>query len=184
VTAAVAQETPDVPEIDRRLERLLEETEAATGPAAWPRVEALVTALVELYGRALRRLLDHARAASTDGGAALDARLERDPVVVGLLVLHDLHPVPVEARVERALARVASSTPSAARVLLVRVEGGTAFLRVEGTEHPPALALIVRAIELEAPELTGVQVAGLSTTEPPILPGFVPLERLRRRGDG
>ena len=98
-------------EHDRKIERLLAEAEAATGPTAWPRVEALVSAVVDLYGAGLERMLACARA-SVESREELDERLVRDDLLSSLLLLHDLHPVPLEERLTRALARVERESPA------------------------------------------------------------------------
>jgi hypothetical protein len=64
-----------------RVERLLEEVDE--------RGEELVQALLDMYGEGLRRIL-----ARTD-----PAVLVEDELLSELLLLHDLHPVPLDARV-------------------------------------------------------------------------------------
>lgn len=175
--------TLDAREHDRRIERLLAEAEAASGPVAWPRVEALVTALVDLYGRGLARILAHAREAAGSASADLDEQLQRDELVASLLVLHGLHPVPVEARVARALRRVESELPDAAPLSLVSVDSGTVTLRVAEGARPPPTQVVARAVELEAPELAGVRVVGGEVAKPAARePAIVPVERLKRGG--
>jgi hypothetical protein len=85
----------DVREQGRHIEQLLDAVEAAAGPQAWPRVEAFVAALLELYGDGLERLIASARAEARSI-VDLDARLSRDEVVSSLLVLHGLHPAGLE----------------------------------------------------------------------------------------
>lgn len=80
---------------DRRILQLLAEAEAACGPTAWPRVESLVTALVELYGAGLARIVETARGRVADP-AGLDRALVRDELVSSLLVLHELVEPPPE----------------------------------------------------------------------------------------
>jgi hypothetical protein len=71
------------------VERLLEDVEATAGPVAWPRVEALVTALVDLYGEAMERLVGHARGSARDP-ATFDALVQSDELVASLLALRDM----------------------------------------------------------------------------------------------
>lgn len=80
---------------DRLVLRLLAEAEAACGPAAWPRVESLITALVDLYGAGLERIVTIARAEVTDP-VALDRALVADEIVSSLLVLHEIVEPPPE----------------------------------------------------------------------------------------
>jgi hypothetical protein len=163
------------------VERLLEEAEAVTGPVAWPRVEALVAALVSLYGEGLERTLACARAAARDG-ESLDVLLARDELVSSLLMLHDLHPFAVEARVAAALERVRTELPGAAVLTLAGIEEGVVKLKVAPgtpvTTRPPPTTIVAREIEREAPEVLGVEIAG----DAPATAGssFVPLERLTR----
>jgi hypothetical protein len=74
-----------------RIEKLLDEVQATAGPVAWPRVESLITALVELYGAGIERVVTMARESARDS-AELDQLLLKDDLVSSLLVLHDLHP--------------------------------------------------------------------------------------------
>jgi hypothetical protein len=80
-------------ERDRLIMRLLAEAEAACGPAAWPRVESVITALVDLYGAGLERILDRAKAAASDP-VTLERTLADDEIVSSLLVLHELQEPP------------------------------------------------------------------------------------------
>lgn len=166
-------------EHDKLVERLLAEAEAACGPTAWPRVEALVTSLVELYGEGLGRILEHARAAarsSTD----LDAQLAGDEVVASLLLLHDLHPVALDRRIERALERLHEEVPHASSLAVVGVADGVVKLRaVDATATPPTSHVVARAIEREAPELAGIQVDGAAPARPD---GLLPAGSLLRGG--
>jgi len=164
-------------EQDRLLARLLADAEAACGPAAWPRVEAVVTGLVELYGTGLERILVLARAAALDR-AALDEDIAADDVVASLLLLHDLHPLALEQRIERALERVRDEVPHASALSLVGVTDGVVKLRAaQANAQLPTTHVVARAIEREAPELAGVQIDG---APPARADGLLPVERLVR----
>jgi hypothetical protein len=82
-------------ERDRLILQLLAEAEAACGPVAWPRVESLITALVDLYGVGIERIVEMARARAVDP-AALDRALVGDEIVSSLLVLHEIVEPPPE----------------------------------------------------------------------------------------
>jgi hypothetical protein len=166
-------------EHDRIVERLLGEAEAACGPTAWPRVEALITSLVELYGEGLARLLEHARGEARSA-TDLDQRIAADEVVGSLLLLHDLHPVALDRRIERALERLHEEVPHASSLAVVAVSDGVVKLRaVDSKATPPTSHVIARAIEREAPELAGVQVDGAS---PARTDGLLPAGSLVRGG--
>ncbi|HEV2243233.1 MAG TPA: hypothetical protein VGR98_19470, partial [Streptosporangiaceae bacterium] len=57
------------------------------------------------YGDGLGRIVAVLAGEGAAGAAVLD-RLTSDPLVESLLLLHDLHPLDVDARVQRALDRV------------------------------------------------------------------------------
>jgi Fe-S cluster biogenesis protein NfuA len=81
-----------------RLDDLLGKLEEIPGATAAMALEA-AQALTEVYGTALARVVERA------SPALLDA-FDRDELLRHLLVLHDLHPLPVEERISRALDRV------------------------------------------------------------------------------
>ena len=140
-----------------RVEELL--TRIEDNPAA---CEA-VAAVVELYGDALRRLVSGVDPAE-------------DELLSHLLVLHDLHPVAVESRVEEALDEVRPYLRShGGDVELVGVEDGVAKLRLAGTCNgcPSSSATMRLAVEeavlKAAPELTRVEAEGASGAKPALL---------------
>jgi Fe-S cluster biogenesis protein NfuA len=94
-----------------RVEALLDE---ADGPAL-----EVVTALVEMYGEGLARMM-----ALASDESAHDA-FAADELVSHLLLLHDLHPVPLEERVRGAI----DAAGAAAEVLAI--EGGVVRLRAK-----------------------------------------------------
>lgn len=169
----------DVERVAERVEELLgvlQDTDAATAGLA----EELVRELLGLYGEALRRVLE----LLGDDSARLG--LVADPLVSALLVLHELHPLPAEVRIERALEGVRPYLGShAGGVQLVGLDGdGVVRLRLEGTCHGcPSSAATVRdaleaAVMQAAPEAVAVEVEGLVA---PANPGFVPVESVGLR---
>ncbi|WP_037604231.1 hypothetical protein [Streptacidiphilus rugosus] len=98
MTAAATQSAPSPQQTAARVEELLDRL-AAQDPAAAATAEELVRALMEFYGAGLARAVG---LLSGRSGAPLDALLA-DEVTAGLLVLHDLHPDDLAARVGRAL---------------------------------------------------------------------------------
>lgn len=163
-----------------RIETLLRDVEAIAGPVAWPRVQSLVTALVDLYGAGLGRVLDHAGECVRDR-AELDRRLAADEVVASLLALHDLHPIPLEQRVERALDRARAQLSSDAIIELAEIRGGVASVRVSGAESGSGVVLtqlVARAIEHDAPEIGEVHVDGAPPPASPKGENIVSVARL------
>jgi hypothetical protein len=118
-----------------------------------PVSEALVVILTELYGNALSRVL--AAISETPSSEKILDRLCDDPLVGGLLVVHDLHPRPLAARVERALATVDRSK-HAAPVALDRIEDDVVYVRLGAATGADGRTAIARAVAAAAPEISHV----------------------------
>jgi Fe-S cluster biogenesis protein NfuA/nitrite reductase/ring-hydroxylating ferredoxin subunit len=114
-----------------------------------------------MYGAGLERIV------ALVGPEAHDA-LARDELVSGLLMIHDLYPVPLEERVMQALDTVRPYMEShGGNVELLGIEDGVAKLRLEGSckscrASSSTLELAVRrALEEAAPDLEGMDVEGV-----------------------
>jgi Fe-S cluster biogenesis protein NfuA len=159
-----------------RIEEILASLRSQAGETASAAAEELVRLLVGLYGDGL----SHIVAALRDGGEAGQAMLDTlaaDPIVEGLLLVHGLHPLDVDARIQRALDRVRPYLGShAGGVQYLGVsEEGTARLRLEGSCHGcPSSTVTVRlaiegAVQEAAPEVTEVVVEGMTAPPEPAL---------------
>jgi Fe-S cluster biogenesis protein NfuA/nitrite reductase/ring-hydroxylating ferredoxin subunit len=154
-----------------RIEELLATLRSTSGSAG-AAAEELVRLLLGLYGDGLGRIMD---ALATEGAAgdAVRDRLLADPLVESLLLLHDLHPLDVDTRIQRALDRVRPYLGSHAGGVEYLGTGpdGVARLRLEGSCHGcPSSTVTVQlaiegAVQDAAPEVTEVVVEGM--TEPP-----------------
>jgi hypothetical protein len=91
----------DARETGARVETLLAELRARSGPEAADLAEELVTCLVRLYGAGLEAIIR-----TIGDEQRLQALLIADPLVESLLLVHDLHPMPPDARIRRALGRL------------------------------------------------------------------------------
>ncbi len=118
-----------------------------------PVSEALVVLLTELYGDALARILN--TIGEAPAGAEILERLCDDRLIGGLLVVHDLHPRSLNARVERALAAVAPQAPHVP-VELDRIEDDVVYVRLGAATGPAARAAIAHAVAAAAPEISRV----------------------------
>jgi Fe-S cluster biogenesis protein NfuA/nitrite reductase/ring-hydroxylating ferredoxin subunit len=130
------------------------------------RGEELVQALLDMYGEGLRRIVEH-----VDGRDLVD-----DELVSHLLLLHDLHPVPVDERVAEALEGVRPYLEShGGNVELVGVEEGVVHVRLSGSCHgcPSSTMTLKLAIEdaimRMAPEVDRVEAEGVSEPAAPKL---------------
>ncbi len=167
-----------------RIEELLGKLRSEGGPAVAEAAEELVRLLVGLYGDGLARIVSALRD-SDEPGRALLRQLAADPVVEGLLLIHDLHPLDVDGRIQQALDRVRPYLGShAGGVEYLGVADGVARLRLLGSCHGcPSSTVTVRmaiedAVRAAAPEITGIEVTGMAPGEPELL------QIGRRPGDG
>ncbi|MGJ5831531.1 NifU family protein [Streptomyces ossamyceticus] len=163
-----------------RLDELLEEVEAAPGPAARAATDA-VRLLTEVYGEALARVLDQA-------DAPLAERLADDELLGHLLVLHDIHPEPPEQRAARAVERLRPAVRErGGDVEWAGTEGDVARVRLTsgggcgsgcggGGGGGEVSAAVREAVLAMAPELTAVEPVPQAPA-----PAFVPLTTLKRR---
>ena len=123
----------------------------------------------EFYGHGLERILELVEKAGPEGEKVREA-LIHDPGVRGLLLIHGLHPVPLEERLLEALDKVRPYMEShGGNVELLSLENDYAKLRLQGhCETCPSstvtLELAVRAaIEEACPDLAGFEVEGSRT---------------------
>jgi Fe-S cluster biogenesis protein NfuA len=161
--------TPNLRDVGTRVEEILAELRGGLDPAGVvERAEELVRLLMELYGAGLERMVSVAGA--VPDGDAVVRRLADDPLIKSLLVLHDLHPVPLEERVRGALDKVRPFLGvNAGGVTFGGVDDeGVVHLQMEGScQGCPSSAVtaklaIERAIVEAAPEVTGVAVEEVS----------------------
>jgi Fe-S cluster biogenesis protein NfuA len=163
-----------VAQTGERIEELLASLRARGGTAAVT-AEELVRLLVGMYGDGLAAIMAAVAEEGEPGRAVMD-RLAADPLVEGLLLLHGLHPLDVDARIQRALDQVRPYLGShAGGVQYLGVSDGVARLRLEGSCHGcPSSTVTVRlaiegAVQDAAPEVTEVVVEGMTAPPEPKL---------------
>jgi Fe-S cluster biogenesis protein NfuA/nitrite reductase/ring-hydroxylating ferredoxin subunit len=164
-------------ELVGRVEGLLAEAEQRGDAGAI----GLAQALLELYGEGLERVVD-AVAAHDDGRMA--AALASDELVAHLLLLHGLHPQPLEERVREALAEVRPYLEShGGDVELLGIEAGVVRLRMEGSCSgcPSSRVTLKLAIEeailKSAPDVEAIEADGAAEPAPAPL---LQIETVRR----
>lgn len=173
-------------EAGERVERLLADLGSAADPMVQEKAEDLARTLVELYGAALERVV--AIVAERPDGADTVRALGDDKFVGSLLILHELHPVPLLDRVQKALDGVRPYLGShAGGVQFLGIDDtGVAHLALEGSCEgcPSSLVTVKLAIEQAimeaAPELTGLDVEGV-VPEKPAGPKVHQIQGIRRR---
>lgn len=144
------------------VEARLAELEALPDPAAREAAVTAVQALMDLYGAGLARILELS--------PHIAPTLTQDELVSHLLLLHGLHPVDVQTRVESALEGVRPYLAThGGNVELLSVDGGIVRLRLQGSCHgcPSSTATLKQAIEQaifkNAPDLDRVEAEGVET---------------------
>jgi Fe-S cluster biogenesis protein NfuA len=165
----------EVRNVGERVEELLAALRSGANPDVAQSAEELVGLLVGLYGDGLARIVALLNDRGEAGADILTA-LAADPLVESLLLLHGLHPLDVDARVQRALDRIRPYLGShAGGVHYLGVTDGAARLRLEGSCHGcPSSAVTVRlaiegAVLDAAPEVTEVLVEGMTAAPEPAL---------------
>lgn len=158
----------DPPGLAARIEELLDRIGAEGGPGVAYAAEELVRVLMRFYGAGLEQIVAIARAGAGD---TIVHRMAADPLVAGLLALHDLHPVPLQQRlrhaVDTARRRLGShgagislgDVDAEGRVHVVLAGGGCGADTVKD--------VVAGAIAELAPETAGVVFDVESTTAPP-----------------
>jgi Fe-S cluster biogenesis protein NfuA/nitrite reductase/ring-hydroxylating ferredoxin subunit len=130
--------------------------------------------VLQLYGTGLQRIVDRVLASGPEG-ARIASQLADDPLVATLLLIHDLHPIPLEQRVQDALDSVRPYMDShGGNVELLSLQDGVARIRLQGScsdcsASSVTLELAIKqALEDAAPDLEGLEVEGVA----PQMPGL------------
>jgi Fe-S cluster biogenesis protein NfuA/nitrite reductase/ring-hydroxylating ferredoxin subunit len=168
--------TPAPDQLVARVQELTAQLEAVPDPGARAIAEELSAVIVQMYGAGLERIVDLIDEAGAD---ELRDALAGDELVAGLLLIHDLYPVPLEERVVQALDRVRPYMEShGGNVELLGIHDGVVRLRLEGScktcqASASTLELAVQqALEELCPDLVGMDVEGLPDPEDEALAGM------------
>jgi Fe-S cluster biogenesis protein NfuA/nitrite reductase/ring-hydroxylating ferredoxin subunit len=161
----------DINERGERIQKLLERIEVLPYPGAKELMQECMEAVLAFYGQGLSRILQVVEAAGPDGHRVYQD-LIHDDVIKGLLLIHDLHPLDLEARLRDALDKVRPYLQShGGNVELISLENDVAKLRLRGTCESCAsssvtLELAIRhAIEQACPDLPHFEVEGVGRDE-------------------
>lgn len=169
----------DPPGLAERIEDLLEGITADGGPAVGHAAEELVRVLMRFYGSGLERMVAVVEAGA---GVTMVHRMAADPLVAGLLALHDLHPVPVEQRLGHAIDTARRRLGShGSGVTLDGVDGdGRVHVRIAGggCGTDTIKDLVATAISELAPEIAGVVFDAVPAGPALLQIGVRPAERV------
>jgi len=166
-THANEQELDDLNQQSQKIEALMTRIEAFPDPEARALMQESVQTLLNFYGDGLARILRLVTEAEAPAQKVYDTLL-RDSFVGGLLLIHDLYPVPLETRINEALQKVRPYMDThGGNVELVSLENGVAKLRLQGSckgcpSSSATLDLAIKqAIEEACPDLLGLEVEGV-----------------------
>jgi len=150
-------------QIARRLQELVDRIETQAVPSTRALLAECLESLLALYGDGLKRILDHLQDIQPGGPEVLE-RLIEDRFVSGLLLVHGLHPVPLEARLRGALDKVRPYLQShGGNLELLSLENQIARIKLLGSckmcpSSTITLELAVRkAVEEACPDLMGFE---------------------------
>ena len=168
-----------------KIEALLDELRSHAGPQVAETAEELVSCLVELYGAGLAGIVTIV-GADAEAGPRLLTGLIADPLVESLLLVHDLHPLDVGARAQRAVEQVLPQFGAhAGQVTYLGLDDqGVIHLRMEAAGHgcgssPDAVrAAVADAVTGATPDAAGVDVEVVE------VPAELPLLQIGRRPAG
>ncbi len=163
---ATIGEGPD--ELLAAVQELQSKLDSDGDPATREVAEELVSAVVQMYGAGLERIVGLLHGAG-EQGERLAGGLAEDELVAALLMIHDLHPVPLSERVNGALEQVRPYMEShGGDVELLSLHDGVARISLRGSCSDCAASAVTlelaikQALEDAAPDLESLEVEGVA----------------------
>ncbi|MGA7904209.1 MAG: NifU family protein [Terrimicrobiaceae bacterium] len=181
-----------------RIQELIERINEVPDASSREIFEECVGSLLRFYGKGLARVLELVEQAGPEGRKVHES-LVNDAAVRGLLLIHGLHPVPLERRLMEALDKIRPYMEShGGDVELLSLEDDVARLRLQGhcktcPSSTVTMELAIRsAIEEACPDLMGFEVEGVEPLSPktPLLhvpnpaPAWVEIAEAQRLNEG
>ena len=154
-----------------RIADLVAQVRSLPDPAARNVALDLVQAVMDLHANGLDRMLQ--LIAETDSAGRIQEAFAADDLVSNVLLLHDIHPFDLEARVTRALDKPEFRSRGA-KVELISVADGVVRVLVEG--GPALRATVEKVLANAAPDSAGIEFE--PSSHPVGAADFVPLEHL------
>lgn len=182
-------EMHDAQDLRARMNRvcgLIRTLEQSAGPEVRIAAATLVQEIISFHGEGLNRMLE---VIYETAGQDLVDRLAMDELVGSLLLLHDVHPVPMETRILQAIDGLLPILRThGATVELRRLSPeGDVSLRVNGecprcsSSHENLHSLVVETVLGSAPDAAGVTLEGEIRNLPPQGDEFIPITTLRAK---
>ncbi|HEY4452106.1 MAG TPA: NifU family protein [Solirubrobacteraceae bacterium] len=182
MSATAISEGPDA--LLLRVQDLQAKLDSGGDPSTRELAEELVSAVVQMYGSGLQRILGLLHEAG-EQGERLAGAFADDELVAALLMIHDLHPVALSERVHGALEQVRPYMEShGGDVELISLEDGVARISLRGSCSDCAASAVTlelaikQALEEAAPDLEALEVEGVAPAPAgpalPLLDGAAP----------
>jgi Fe-S cluster biogenesis protein NfuA len=163
------------------IERLVQRVNALPDDDARATALELLQAVMDLHGAGFARMVEVLRDCG-DGGQTALKKLGTDPLLCGLMVLYEVHPLTMEERVAAALEKIRPQLRKHdARVELLSISEATVRVEIHASgqgchSSPDAIKQQVEQAILEAaPETAQIVVEGV----PASVAGFVPINMVQ-----
>ena len=165
----------------QKIAELIGTLDRAAEPVLRTAAKELVAALLEVHGACLARMLETLNKTGEPGQQAIRSFVG-DPLIRNLLILYELHPDGLDARVTRAMDKFRGSHAAAGvKLEVLGTDGGIVRVRYSSESKgcgTGALKATIEAAILEAaPDANGIFVEDGS---PSSTQAFVPLSALGR----
>jgi Fe-S cluster biogenesis protein NfuA len=161
----------------RHIQEIIEQIESLPDIGMRELMLECLRAIFTLYGNGLARMLQLVSNAEERGHELREA-LINDKLVCDLLLIHGLHPVGLEERLQDALDMLRPYLEShGGNVELIGLHNDVARLRLQGTCQNCSSASVTlelamrRVIEVACPDLRGFEVEGLTPRSSQPAPG-------------
>ncbi len=158
------ERAPSSRNLAEHLQGLLEQIQAQPNPAARALLQDCLQSLLTFYGEGLSRIVHHLQSNDGDTGQILE-RVLAEPTVSSLLLIHGLHPVPLETRLRAALEKVRPYMQRhGGSIELLSLDNEVAHVQLTGTcKSCPSSAVTLelavrRAVEEACPDLVAFEV--------------------------
>jgi hypothetical protein len=163
----------------QKIEELIGTLERAGDPALRSAAKQLVSALMDVHGACLSRMLGVLNQAGELGQQAIDSFVN-DSLIRNLLILYELHPVELDVRVAQAMDKFRGShAATGVKAEVLSTDGGNIRVRYssesKGCGSGALKATIEAAILEAAPDVNAIFVEDAS---PVSSQSFVPLSAL------
>ncbi len=176
-------------EFQRRLQRvevLIQAADALPDPAARECVRELIHAVLDMHRVGLARVWELI-SKSDEGNEKLSDQLLNDSLVSSLLLLHELHPMPLEERVTKTLENLRPMLESysctlevlgvSAELVHVKICGDGEFAGIQAGRVRPVVEESILAV---APDVAHIQVDEPAESRPDVQGKLLSLSVLAR----